>query len=185
MTVPAGPVALTAGWSMPRVVGTKWLPGSLPQLQTATKLESAKVLLPHGDVARGKALFFATGGAGCAKCHRLEESPTAVGFGPNLDALRKQQDPVHIMRSILTPSSEVKEGFAMQYIVTVDGEVVTGILMNESGTAIVLAQPNGTSKTVKVDDIDVRATQKISPMPAFDKTLAPQQVADLVAFLLD
>ena len=123
--------------------------------------------------------------AGCAKCHRLEESPTAVGFGPNLDALRKQQDPLHIIRSILTPSAEVKEGFAMQYIVTVDGDVVTGILMNESGTAVLLAQPNGTTKTVKVDDIDVRATQKISPMPAFDKTLTPQQVADLVAFLLD
>ena len=161
------------------------LPGSLPQLQNATKIESAKVLVPHGDVARGKALFFATGGAGCAKCHRLEESPTAVGFGPNLDALRKQQDPLHIIRSILTPSAEVKEGFAMQYIVTVDGDVVTGILMNESGTAVLLAQPNGTTKTVKVDDIDVRATQKISPMPAFDKTLTPQQVADLVAFLLD
>ena len=73
----------------------------------------------------------------------------------------------------------------MQYIVTVDGDVVTGILMNESGTAVLLAQPNGTTKTVKVDDIDVRATQKISPMPAFDKTLTPQQVADLVAFLLD
>lgn len=161
------------------------LPGSLPQLKNPTKQASAKVLLPHGDVDRGKALFFATGGAGCAKCHRLEESATAVGFGPNLDALRKQQDPVHIIRSILDPSAEVKEGFAMQYIVTLDGDVVTGILKSESGTAIELFQPNGTIKSVKVDEIDVRSTQKISPMPAFDRTLTPQQVADLVAFLLD
>ena len=73
------------------------------------------------------------------------------------------------------------QNLVLQFVVLVCLGVIGGLIYHNYKT--ILDGDNALTK--KIDDIDVRATQKISPMPAFDKTLTPQQVADLVAFLLD
>ena len=95
-----------------------------------------------GRVEAGKALFFATGGAGCAKCHRID-TRQQPGFGPDLTSLVKQADSEKLVRSILRPSIEVKEGFRMLLILTEDGKMLTGLLKEETGTALALLQPDG------------------------------------------
>jgi putative heme-binding domain-containing protein len=108
----------------------------------------------------------------------------AFGFGPNLEFLKKQKDPQHILESLLKPSAKIKEGFATQVILTTDGRMLTGILKNETGDAVLLNQPNGETYLVPRDQIDERFTQEVSAMPAFDRMLNPQQAADLANFLL-
>ena len=62
--------------------------------------------------------------------------------------------------------------------------MLTGILKNETGDAVLLNQPNGETYLVPRDQIDERFTQEVSAMPAFDWMLNPQQAADLANFLL-
>ena len=187
-SVPAGKLTLganrntNAGGASQYIVLFK--PGNLTRLQTATTIEAAKAKLSTADSQRGRALFFATGGAGCYKCHIAKSNETAFGFGPNLEFLKTQKDPQHILESLLKPSAKIKEGFATQVILTTDGRMLTGILKNETGDAVLLNQPNGETYLVPRDQIDERFTQEVSAMPAFDRMLNPQQAADLANFLL-
>jgi len=158
-------------------------PGGLPRLSKATTVKSVLPLLSAGRIDAGKALFFATGGAGCAKCHRID-TKQQPGFGPDLASLVKQADATKVVRSILEPSVEVKQGFRMLLIVTEDGKTLTGLLKEETGTVLTLLQPDGRQVVIPKGSIEERVSQKISPMPSFERLLRPEQVADLVAWLM-
>jgi len=158
-------------------------PAGLPRQAKAATVADAMSLLTQGSVADGKALFFATGGAGCSKCHRTKTSQQP-GFGPDLASVVKQADPKKVIESILLPSREIKEGFAMQLVVTDEGKTITGILKEETGVALSLLQPDGRVVVVRKSTIDERISQKVSPMPSFDRLLTPRQVADLTAYLM-
>lgn len=187
--VPAGKLTLGPNRPDTRGSASQYLiflqPGNLKQLADATTQEAVTAAIPTADAQRGKALFFATGGAGCFKCHDAKPADTPTGFGPNLSFLKEQRNPNHIIKSLLTPSSEIKEGFATQVIITHDGRTITGILKHETGESITLNQPNEKSVTISRDKIDERVSQKVSAMPAFDRLLTPQQIADLVKYLLE
>ncbi|MFT5523982.1 MAG: putative membrane-bound dehydrogenase-like protein [Pirellulaceae bacterium] len=158
-------------------------PMAIPELKTATTVAKSLQLLENADAIRGKALFFVSVGAGCVKCHRADAS--GKSFGPDLQHLVKGNDAKHVMTSILQPSAHIKEGFTTQQIVTVAGKAVNGILKEQTADAITLLQPEGTTVVVKLSDIDERTSSKVSPMPAYDHLLQPQQVADITKWLLD
>ena len=157
-------------------------PAGLPRLPVATTLETVRPLLEKADPVKGKALFFATNGAGCAKCHRTNGQ--VQGFGPDLSFLVKQKDPAHVIKSLLNPSLEIKEGFATQWLLTRSGRVVTGLLKSETGGQLELVQPDLARVVVNKDDIEERQSQRVSAMPSFERLLTPQQVADITAWLL-
>ena len=187
-TVPAGKLVLganrnsVAGGARQYIVLFK--PGNLTRLSTVTTIEASKSKLRTADSNRGRALLFATGGAGCHKCHLANDSASNSGFGPNLEFLKRQKDPEHILESLLKPSAKIKEGFATQIVIKTDGTMLTGILKNETGEVVLLNQTNGEIAIVPRDQIDERFTQEVSAMPAFDRMLNPQQAADLTKFLL-
>ena len=158
-------------------------PAGLPRLEKQTTVKSVLPLLSRGKAERGKALFFSTGGAGCAKCHRTD-TKQPPGFGPDLASLLKQADPRKVVTSILDPSVEIKEGFTMLLIVTDEGKTLTGILASETGATLSLLQPNGRTVVVPKGSVDERISQKVSPMPSFERLLTPGQVADVTAYLM-
>ena len=72
----------------------------------------------------------------------------------------------------------------MLLIVIEDGRTLTGLLKEETGTALTLLQADGRQVVIPRGSIEERVSQKISPMPSFERLLTPRQVADLTAFLL-
>ena len=157
-------------------------PAGLPRLPVATTGQAVHALLGNADPVKGKALFFSTKGAGCAKCHRT--NPQVQGFGPDLSFLVKQKDSRHVIKSILQPSLEIKEGYATQWVLTKAGKVVTGLLKSETAEQIELIKPDLVRVVVGKDDIEERQSQKVSAMPSFERLLTAQQVADITAWLL-
>ena len=157
-------------------------PAGLPRLPVATTTRAANTLLDKADPVKGKALFFSTKGAGCAKCHRTNAQ--LQGFGPDLSFLVKQKDPQHVIKSILQPSLEIKEGFSTQWILTKSGKVITGLLKSETTGQLELVKPDLVQVVVKKEDIEERQSQRVSAMPSFERLLTPQQVADITAWLL-
>jgi putative membrane-bound dehydrogenase-like protein len=157
-------------------------PAGLPQLAQPTMLQPTLAQVEQGDPLRGKALYYATGGAGCSKCHAATKSQ--VGFGPSLANLVKQGDATHIVKSVLDPNVQIKEGFAMQLVVTDQGQVLRGLIGEETDSTLTLIHADGQTTAVPKDEIELRESQKISAMPAFDRILTATQIADITAWLL-
>ncbi len=157
-------------------------PEPLPKLSTPTAVTSATSMLVRADADRGRTIFLARQGVGCAKCHRADGK--GKSFGPDLRHLVQKRDPVHIVKSMLEPNAEIKEGFATQTIVTVAGKTFSGLLREETAEAVTLAQADKPDTIIPASDIDERFSQKVSAMPDFRTLLTPQDVADVTAWLL-
>jgi putative membrane-bound dehydrogenase-like protein len=157
-------------------------PHPLPKLDSPTTIEQSLPLVENSDAERGKAVFFAKGGAACSKCHRADGQ--GKSFGPDLAHLVEKRDPLHIVKSMLDPSAEIKEGFATQTIVTKAGKTISGLLREQTAEALTLAQAEGPDLVIPVATIDERFSQKVSAMPDVKTILKPQDVADVTAWLL-
>ena len=150
-----------------------------PEVQIA----DVTAALPNADPQRGRELFLHPKGAGCLKCHRMENRGTVLA--PDLsDIGTRAKSPQVLMESILDPSRVITEGFAQQNVVTTAGKVYSGSVLEETGRMIRLADSEGRVTTIAKGEIEERIGTKISPMPSgFGRLLTAQQIADIVAWL--
>lgn len=155
-------------------------PLPLPQLAQPTTWAQALELLSKGDVRRGEVYFKQV--AGCAKCHSLSQQKNS--FGPPLADIGVRAEPRHIVQSIVEPDAHIVPGYAEIVIETKEGKIHSGVLIEESGLAVTLGLPTAERLTIPREKIESRTTSKKSPMPSFDRTLTPGQVADVAAFLM-
>jgi putative membrane-bound dehydrogenase-like protein len=144
-------------------------------------LTTAEVLplVEKGDVFSGQRLFTAVG---CYACHRVgREGKT---FGPDLTAMGDKADPTHIIESMLAPSATIAEGFALLSVSSSDGQSYAGVFKEETNRSLVLVQMDSSTVTIDKALITSRESLHLSAMPPFGGTFNPQQMADVVAFLL-
>ena len=157
-------------------------PLPLGKLQTKTTMDAVLPLIDRGDRDRGELLFRHTQGASCAKCHNVDQSKN--GFGPNLSSIGLRSNARHIVQSIVEPGAVITEGFNQLTVVTEEGQVYSGVLLEESGLTLSLGQTNGERVDIPKGSIEERKTSPVSAMPDMSEQLTPQHVADLTAFLL-
>ncbi|MGB4707604.1 MAG: PVC-type heme-binding CxxCH protein [Fuerstiella sp.] len=157
-------------------------PMPLDKQPTKATLNASLAMLERGDRDRGELLFRRSQGAGCVKCHSLDQAKN--GFGPNLSSIGLRSNARHIVQSIVDPSAVITEGFNQMSVVTDEGKVFSGVLMEESGLTLSLGQSNGQQVDIPKESIEDRKTSRVSAMPEMAENLAPQQVADLATFLL-
>ncbi len=117
----------------------------------------------------------------CGKCHVLHAQGGQIG--PDLTAF-KRDDLRNMLVNIINPSAEIREGFGTVIATTVDGRVVTGFLVEQDPSVVVLRTAEGQTVSLDRDDIDELVPQKKSIMPEGQlKTLTEEQVRDLFAYL--
>ncbi|HQU42795.1 MAG TPA: c-type cytochrome [Pirellulales bacterium] len=143
---------------------------ALAEYQSALKLSA--------DLGRGQAVFQRE----CQACHRLGERGHNVG--PNLLSVRNRT-PAEVLANVLDPNREVAPNF-QEYIVLLDeGRTITGIISEETATSVTLRRAEGIAETVLRQNIEEISGTGRSLMPeGFEKKIAPQEMADLVAYLL-
>jgi putative membrane-bound dehydrogenase-like protein len=117
----------------------------------------------------------------CAPCHRLHGEGQAVG--PDLiHANRKDRD--YLLVSIVDPSAVVRNEYASFTLQTVDGQVLTGMIVEQTPQQVTLVDSQGQRQAVSADRIDVIDESPISLMPEnLLRELTPQQLRDLFQFL--
>jgi putative heme-binding domain-containing protein len=157
-------------------------PLPLEKQPTKASVEASLALLDRGNRDRGELLFRHSQGAGCAKCHSLDQATN--GFGPNLSSIGLRANVRHIVQSIVEPSAVITEGFKQVNVITDEGKVYSGVLLEESGLSLSLGQSNGERVDIPKDSIEERKSSPISAMPDTSEYLTPQQVADLTTFLM-
>jgi putative heme-binding domain-containing protein len=170
---------------MRSMVGVK--PGTLPLAGPAAPA-TGTATVPTGDAARGKALF--TGKAGCAACHRVAGSGGASG--PDLSAAGATRsfgpfvfppDPVALARAILDPDAEISPGFEMFRVTPKSGAAVRGTLLNQDTFSVqMLDDAKNLRSFIKADLQELGFLP--SPMPSYRGRLSPQEVGDVVSYLL-
>jgi len=147
-----------------------------------TTINDVLAILPQGDAKRGEILFKHSRGAGCAKCHSLDQ--TVNGFGPHLGDIGQRAAVRHIVESIVNPSAVITEGFQLQVISTEDGHIYSGVLIKESGLSLTLGLSSGEVIKISKKKIDERKSSSVSSMPEMSSILSSQQVADITTFLM-
>ncbi len=152
--------------------------------ERAATMEQVMKKMATADAQRGRELFLHPRGAGCVKCHRMEGLGGVLG--PDLaDIGARAKSPEVLIESILEPSKVITEGFAQQQVVTTEGEIYSGAVIEETGRSIKLVSSEAVVTVIDKKDIEDRIGSKLSPMPAgFAKMMSSQQIADIAAWLL-
>ena len=164
-TFTAKPRKFVKEWTMQQLV---------PLVQTGLK---------NRDFDKGRRLF---GAAACFACHRFDNQGGAVG--PDLTQLSGRFSARDILESVVEPSKQISDQYGAVQIVTQDGKVVTGRIINLAGDSYRI-QTNmldpGALVGVDRKQIDVMMPSKTSMMPkGLLNTLDEDEVKDLMAYLL-
>ncbi|MFI5458719.1 MAG: PVC-type heme-binding CxxCH protein [Isosphaerales bacterium] len=130
-----------------------------------------------GDPVAGQAVFKKL----CAQCHKIYGEGQDVG--PEITA-NGRNDFEQLLSNIFDPSLVIGPGYQATTLATTLGRVLTGLLVEDGKDRVVLKLQGGTLETIPRSQIDEMKTSPISLMPEeIEKQLAPQEIADLCAFL--
>jgi len=170
---------------VPAVASSLGIPTpKLAEPRPPAQAEAVLGRLKDADPARGAKLFADARGANCAACHRAGDHGVG-GIGPELSDIGLRAAPAAIVESILQPSATIIEGYRVSTLLLDDGRSLTGLVLDDTPDTLRVIDGEGRSTSVRKDAIEERAVQQVSLMPAgYDRTLTPDELADLVAFLL-
>jgi putative heme-binding domain-containing protein len=120
----------------------------------------------------------------CAGCHRFG----AIGkdVGPDLTTVTSRFKRRDILESILWPSKIISDQYQAEMLELTDGSVVTGMLVRENATALLVRTGENPDKPVVVTKARVanRVTSTISLMPeGLIDGLPYDDIANLLAFV--
>ena len=133
----------------------------------------------QGSPARGEALYSKLQ---CASCHVIGGAGGLTG--PDLSAIGVTAPIDYLTESLLKPEQAVKDGYTLVRIVHTDGGIMTGNLVGETNTEVLVRDAAGGVESIPKSRI---RTQEIIPgslMPAgLTASLDRDEFVDLVAFL--
>ncbi len=139
--------------------------------------------LKERDFANGRKMFAA---AGCYACHRFGNQGGMTG--PDLTTSGRRYSPHDLIDQVVNPSKVINDQFSSVRVLTEDGVVHTGVVVNLNGDRLTintdLTDPN---KRVNVNrnEIEQMVVSKVSPMPAglFNR-MTKDEILDLLAYLI-
>ena len=133
-----------------------------------------------GDTARGQTLF--EGKGECATCHRVKGQGPRLA--PELTAIGAVRAPSALRRSLLDPTGSMRPINRPVVLVTQDGERVTGRRLNEDTYTVQLIDERERLRSLDKADLQEYTILTESPMPSYADGLTPQELADLLAYLV-
>ena len=160
----------------------RFVPPSKRVKRLGTVVNSAELLAMPTDIAKGKQLFFRDGTTSCKSCHRIGN--TGELLGPDLSLIGKKYPPAEMLTHVLDPSKFIEPKYIPYLLETVDGQVITGLLVEKNDREIVIRNNANQEVRTKVADVEVFVPRPKSLMPDLllrDMTI--QEAADLVAYL--
>lgn len=134
-----------------------------------------------GDPAAGEEIYRRQALA-CVQCHAIGGAGGQVG--PDLSSIGANAPTDYIIESLIEPQNAVKDGYALTSITRTDGQVVTGILIRDTGSAMLLRNAADAVVTVPNNLIEKQEILPGSLMPAgLLASLNREEFLHLVSFL--
>ena len=149
-------------------------------LDKANPLAPFQVALEGGNADNGRKIFHSSGN--CVQCHKAGDRPGGEA-GPNLNGIGARQNTAYILESMVNPSAKITPGYALIAITMNNGSLVSGMMMKETDTEVVVRNIETKEETVcKKSDIKT-LPPVMSTMPPMGLILSKSDLRDLVAFL--
>ena len=124
--------------------------------------------------------------ASCAQCHVLSGKGGRVG--PELDEVfkRHKEDAQSVLREIIDPSHKIDPKYASHSVLTLDGQVYSGVIVAEDEKSIsLLSNPDQPKPTViqrkEIDEM-VQSSKSIMPAALMDQ-FTMDEIFELVAYI--
>jgi putative heme-binding domain-containing protein len=134
----------------------------------------------HGDAARGRTVF--EGKGACLSCHRVNNVGSRKA--PDLSDVGAVRSAGSLERSLRDPSSQMMPINRPLRVVTRDGRTINGRRLNEDTYSIQLVDDKERLHSVLKADLKEFTISKTSPMPSYKSTLNPNEIADVIGYLL-
>ncbi len=148
---------------------------------TGDPLAPFQVALAGGDPKAGARLFFRNPAVTCVRCHRSGDSPGGEA-GPNLAGIGARKPREYILQSIIKPSAQIAEGFAIATVTRTNGEALVGIIAKQDETTVRLKVGDDLvdlpRRDIKTVELAPSAMPEIAAL-----VLKKSEIRDLVAFV--
>ena len=152
-------------------------------LQSENLAELADEALRFGDPNRGAFVYFLPE-MNCAKCH--EDNDSGRRLGPKLTE-KRQISFEHLVTSILHPGRDIKKGFETAIVQTVDGELLSGIIVEDTDHSLVVDRIEEPDKPLTIAKVDIdqwkRSAKSSMPEQLVNQLTSRQQFLDLISYL--
>ena len=163
---------------MPRAdLDTAELTGVIAYLRNMNYEPDAVTL---GDGARGRVVF--EGKGDCMRCHRVKGQGPRVA--PELTAIGTMRAPSALRRSVLDPTGSMRPINRPVQLVTAGGTRIVGRRLNEDTYTVQLIDEQERLRSFDKADLREFTVLTESPMPSYADQLSPQELADLLAYLV-
>ena len=133
--------------------------------------------IQRADRSAGRAIFQKT----CANCHRFFDAGGKIG--PDITGSQRTNLD-YLLQTLVDPSAAVNKDYQMHVIQTVDGRTITGLIVEESKTALTIQTVNE-KIIVPADEVEARKLSPVSMMPdGLLQNLSSEQVRQLLGYLM-
>lgn len=150
------------------------------QAERIKRLAELEPLLSGGDVGRGRAVFYSQKSQ-CSACHAIGREGGTLG--PDLTAIGAIRSGRDILEAIVFPSASFVPGYEPMRVETKD-DVITGNIVREDGTAVVVKLNAVLEQRIPRSDIRSIKPGAVSVMPeGLAAGLVKEELLDLLAFL--
>lgn len=137
------------------------------------------------NMAVGRRLFFHSTLGGCYKCHAMNGRGNSIG--PDLTTIHNQTGITRdwLLKHIVNPNAEMAPYYRPQQIVTVEGKVLTGLIVGKEGKKQAYVGTDGVIFYVDKSDVEERREMTTSIMPTgLLDNLTAHEIRDLIAYVL-
>lgn len=158
-----------------RELATQWLSSDPNRTKVLARYAEAAQTL--GDPLVGKKLFLEH----CSACHHIDGQGTNVG--PDISDTRTKTADA-LLTSILDPNAAIDASFVQYSVLTFDGRILDGLLIDETAESITLQQKGGERVTIPRDEIEALQAPGVSLMPeGFEQSMDVEAMSHLLAYL--
>lgn len=132
-----------------------------------------------GDPVHGRTAYTK---AKCATCHQFGNYGEAIG--PSLSGISRRFSKREILESILYPAHMVSDQYASKKVLTLDGRVIRGMVIQRTDRSIEIRDANNNMTVIAESDVDQILPSNSSIMPSgLLDNLTLQEISDLMAYM--
>ncbi len=151
---------------------------ALEQRKAVFERYRAAIRGDKADSARGEVVFRHE----CQNCHKFNGQGRDIG--PNLATIRNRAAD-EILLHVLDPNREVGPNFVAYTVVTTSGRTQSGLVQSEDASRVVILLATGATEEFSRADIEELVPTNQSLMPVgLETRVTPDEMADLISFLL-
>ena len=184
MTSPTAAIARFTATTL-LVTAVAGVPGAAPAPQDDKAKEEILAAQTKDEKAGTPAAGRKTFEERCAACHRF--GGIGKDVGPDLTTIASRFKRRDVLESMLWPSKVISDQYLPEIFELSDGKVVSGLIVRENATAVLVRTPENPEKPTVVtkSQITNRAASTVSMMPeGLYEKLSPAELSDLMAFVL-